>query len=481
MTTARTFDLISVGGGYAGLSAAARGAQLGLQSAVLEQGSGELYACNSRYAGGVMHVSYNDPKSAPDVLAKAINEISANYADPVLVSAIAHNAGRAVEWLKSEGASFARAGNIGWRQWILAPLRPHVTQMDWKGRGADVALRTLEKNLVQRGGRVERDTEVIDLIMEDGRCVGVIARQGSAEVEFRARAVVLADGGFQGNGGMVGHSISPAPRSLKQRGAGTGMGAGIRMARAVGAAISDMSAFYGHVLSRDAMHNERVWPYPQLDELGAAGLVVNCAGQRICDEGMGGVYIANHIAKQADPLGTAVIFDEAIWQGPGRAAAIPPNGTLITAGGTLIKAASIGELADKLAIDRATLEATVNSYNAALATGNTETLQPLRSATRRKPMPVSTAPFYGAPACCGLTYTMGGVRVNGEAAVIKTDGSAIAGLYAAGATTGGLEGGPAVGYVGGLVKALTLGLLAAESIAGKARSKSGGSIGAIGA
>ena len=161
-------SLIAVGGGYAGLSAAARAAQLGLKVAVLEQGSDELYACNSRYAGGVMHVSYHDPKSAPDVLSKAINDISAGHADPVLVEAIAHNAGRAVEWLKSEGASFARAGNIGWRQWILAPLRPAVTQMDWKGRGADVALRVLEKNLSQRGGTLYRDTEVIELIVDSG-------------------------------------------------------------------------------------------------------------------------------------------------------------------------------------------------------------------------------------------------------------------------------------------------------------------------
>jgi fumarate reductase flavoprotein subunit len=461
------YDLISIGGGYAGLAAAARAAQLGMKAAVLERGSEVLYACNSRYAGGVMHVSYNDPKSAPDVLTQAINEICAGHADPELVSAVAHNAGRAVEWLRSEGANFARAGNIGWRQWILAPLRPAVTQMDWKGRGADVALRVLEKNLSQRGGTLYRDTEVIELIVDSGECVGALARQGSAEVEFCARAVVLADGGFQGNGAMVAQSISPAPRSLKQRGAGTGMGDALRMARAAGAAISDLQAFYGHVLSRDAMVNDRVWPYPQLDELAAAGMVVNRAGHRIADEGMGGVYIANHIARQADPLGTTVIFDEAIWQGPGRAAAVPPNATLLTAGGTLHKADTLSALAAKLNLDADALETTLRDYNAALGSGSTSSLQPPRSATRRKPMPISTAPFYGAPVCAGLTYTMGGVRINAHAEVLREDLTSIPGLYAAGAATGGLEGGLAVGYVGGLIKALTFGLLAAERAAAK--------------
>ena len=106
------YDLISMGGGYAGLAAAARAAQLGLRTAVLERGSDELYACNSRYAGGVMHVSYNDPKSTPEVLVQAMNDICLGYSDAELVSAIAHNAGRAVEWLRKEGARFARAGGV---------------------------------------------------------------------------------------------------------------------------------------------------------------------------------------------------------------------------------------------------------------------------------------------------------------------------------------------------------------------------------
>ena len=462
------YDLISVGGGYAGLAAASRAAQLGLKAAVLERGSEELYACNSRYAGGVMHVSYNDPKSPRDTLAKAINEICAGHADAALVDAIATHAGRAVEWLRSEGASFARANTASWRNWVLAPLRPAVTQMEWKGRGADVALRTLEKNLAKRGGVLHRNTQVVDLIIENGRCVGVHAKQSESEIEieYHARAVVLADGGFQANAEMTGRHLTPAPLSVKQRNAGTGLGDGLRMARAAGAGVTKLDAFYGHVLSRDAMHNDRVWPYPQLDELAAAGLLVNKRGQRIGDEGMGGVYLANMIAREADPLGTAVIFDHAIWQGPGRAAAIPPNPTLLSAGGTLFKADTIAELAAKLGIDADVLAATVRDYNAALASGNLHNLQPLRSAARRKPLPITIAPFYGAPACAGLTYTMGGVRISGNAEVLRADHTTIPGLYAAGATTGGLEGGPVAGYVGGLIKALTFGLLAAEHVAG---------------
>ena len=464
-TSEHTFDLVSVGGGLAGMTAAVRAAQLGLKTAVLERSGDELYFCNSRVAGGVMHISYTDPSTPPDTLAKAVTEITAGYADAALVRALTANALRAVQWLQSVGVQFALATDAGWRNWLLAPVRPPATNLEWHGIGADMSLRQLETQLRERGGTLQRDTQVLDLIVENGAVAGVRARQGGVERAIRARAVVLADGGFQGNPDMVGRYISRKPQALKQRGTGTGRGDGIRMAQAAGAALSDMQAFYGHVLSRDAMHNERVWPYPQLDELAASGLLVNAAGQRLGDEGQGGVYIANLIARADDPLATTVVFDDAIWQGPGRAASIPPNAALLEHGGTLFKAGSLRELATMANIDAEGLEATVRDYNAALAANATAKLNPPRSSARRKAMPITTAPFYAAPACCGLTYTMGGVRTNGNAQVLREDGSIMRGLYAAGATTGGLEGGPVVGYAGGLMKALTFGLLAAEHLA----------------
>ena len=459
------FDLISVGGGYAGLVAAARAAELGLKAAVIERGKDELYACNSRFAGGVLHVSYRDPKAPPHELLSAIEELTAGHAQPALAKAVANNAGRAVDWLRQEGAMFMRAGTEGWRQWILAPLRPPVTHMEWKGRGADVTLRRLEKKLIERGGAVHRDTAAQALLMQDECCRGVLARCGAVDTLYRARSVVLADGGFQGNPALVGQYVSPVPDALKQRGAGTGHGDCIRMAREVGAGITTLEPFYGHILSRDAMHNERVWPYPQLDELAAAGILIDGRGRRFADEGLGGVFLANAIARCADPLSATVIFDETIWQKAGRAAAIPPNTTLVSAGGTLHRADTIAALAPKVGVSPGALETTIRDYNAAVESGRLAMLEPPRSEQRRKAQRIATAPFYAAPACAGLTYTMGGIMIDAHGRVISEHGGAITGLYAAGAATGGLEGGPAVGYVGGLIKAVVFGLLAAEHAA----------------
>ncbi len=67
--------------------------------------------------------------------------------------------------------------------------------------------------------------------------------------------------------------------------------------------------------------------------------------------------------------------------------------------------------------------------------------------------------------CAGITYTMGGIRVNEHACALRADGSIIEGLYALGSSTGGLEGGPAVGYTGGLAKSGVTALVAAEHAA----------------
>lgn len=459
------FDLISVGGGYAGLVAASRAAQLGLKVALIERGTDELYACNSRFAGGVLHVSYENPQASQQALLSAIAALTAGHAQPELAQAIAGSAGRAVDWLKAEGAVVLRVGNQAWRQCILAPPRPPVTSMEWRGHGSDVTLRRLEKNLLARGGALHRGTAALSLIMEEGRCRGVMATRGDAALTFRARSVVLADGGFQGNVDLVRQHLSPAPEQLKQRGAGTGYGDCMKMARAAGAGITSLDAFYGHLISRDALHSDRVWPYPQLDELACAGILVDPRAQRIADEGLGGVFLANAIARRADPLSTTIIFDEAIWQNAGRAAPIPPNPTLVNAGGTLQRADTIAALAAMIDVPPAALAKTVHDYNAAVDGAQLALLQPARSEPRRKAQRIATAPFYAAPVCAGLTYTMGGIAIDAHARVIGEHGAPLPGLYAAGAATGGLEGGPAAGYVGGLIKAIVFGLLAAEHAA----------------
>jgi fumarate reductase flavoprotein subunit len=75
-------------------------------------------------------------------------------------------------------------------------------------------------------------------------------------------------------------------------------------------------------------------------------------------------------------------------------------------------------------------------------------------------MPIRQPPFVAVPLCAGLTYTMGGLTIDPQARVLHTEGHPITGLFAGGGSIGGLEGGPYVGYTGGLAKALVFGRIA---------------------
>lgn len=469
MSANQNFDVVVVGGGIAGLSTANRAAQQGLKVALLERGTDERYLCNSRYSGGVLHIACHNAKDPAEKLIEVINGATSGKADPVLAKALATTAGRAIDWLREEGAKYIRVGNIVWQQHVLAPPRPIVAGLDWKGRGPDVTLRQLVANLEKRGGKMFR-LPAVALMEREGQCIGVEAGVGTAKQQFSARAVVLADGGFQGSAELVRAHMGIDLAKVKTRGAGTGVGDGLRMAQALGAQLSETKYFYGHMLSRDSFTNDKVWPYPQLDELGTVGIVVNDAGERFVDEGQGGVFVANTIARLANPLSTWAILDEAIWEGPGRAARIPANPQLANAGGTIIKAATLEELAAKCGIAAAPLASTIAAYKRALSAGQTAGLTPPRSAQPIIPMPIAKAPFYAVPLCAGVTYTFGGIYTDGDARVVSTRGAPIAGLYAVGATTGGLEGGTGGGYVGGLIKGVSFGLRAAEHIAQSLKS-----------
>lgn len=456
-------DVIVIGGGVAGLTAAVRSSQLGLSTLVLEKLSEDRYVCNSRLTGGVFHLALNDINQAPEVLVDAIMKSTGGAADAALARLMARNAKPVVSWLQSLGIRFIR-GADPWHSFVLAPPGIAALGRQWEGRAGDVLLRTLESKLTAAQGKILRGHAAFELIMEDSRCTGVRAHSGDGLVECFGKAVVLADGGFQASLDLLEKHISPNPSQVVQRNARTGMGDALRMATQVGAASSALGGFYGHVLSRDALTNDVLWPYPWLDELLKYYLMVDKQGKRFADEGCGGVYVANQIAALPDPAGTFVVCDEEGWQTAGKERFLPPNPNLTKAGATVICANSITELAQQTEIDPAGLEASIAAYNRALNSGKLHELTPPRTTEKAPARPITKPPFYAIPAAAGITYTMGGVRIDDGGRVQNTGGSPIAGLYAAGSSTGGVEGGPRVGYVGGLVKASTTGYICAETI-----------------
>jgi fumarate reductase flavoprotein subunit len=456
-----SFDVAIVGGGLAGLTAANRLAELGRKAIVLEKGTDELYMCNSRIAGGALHAAYREPRAPREEIAAAIRRATAGTADEDQVQAVAQTLPVFLDWLRKEGIRFVKVGADEYHRWVMAPPRPNRGGLYWKGLGGDVLLRTLEANFRKRGGSISRGRRVIDVGRQNDGLVVTAEREGGHD-RFAVKGVIFCDGGFQANPELVRQYISPDPSRLFQRNAGTGCGDGLQIAAALGAALTGMERFYGHLLAQDVFGNERLWPWPQIDPLAAAGIVVDASGKRFLDETDGGVLASNLIARLPDPLSASAIFDAAAWIEEGGRGIVPPNPVLEHSGAKLEIADSVGELAEKLGLPRDPLEATVAEVNAATDAGRASDLDPPRKGKSRV---LRTAPFRGIRLASGITYTMGGILIDGEGCVLDQNRERLPGLYAAGAASGGLEGGPSSGYVGGLAKAGVTGMRAAESAA----------------
>src|SRR5262249_61647609 len=174
---------------------------------------------------------------------------SGGAAKPALARAIAANGKRTIEWLTGEGARFVTRAlqKDAPGQKVLAPPRRLSAGLDWEGRGGDVLMRRLEQNLGNRGGVLMRGTRVVELIVENGACAGVVAQQDGRRSKIAARAVVIADGGFAANPQMVAQWITARADCVLARVGPGAHGDGIRMAEAAGAAIGGCGGFSGHV------------------------------------------------------------------------------------------------------------------------------------------------------------------------------------------------------------------------------------------
>jgi fumarate reductase flavoprotein subunit len=455
-------DVIVIGAGIAGLVAANRAAQLGKRVIVLEKSKEEKYLCNSRYTYGTFHINFTDVGADEDVLFGKIEACSEGLARKDLARTVAKDGRRLMQWLKSEGIDLVDLG--GYQTNVLAPPWREGFGLTWRGYAGDVALARLEKNLRQRQGRILRGMRARALKLTSS-AIEVETGEAEGAAKFKAPSVVIADGGFQADFDMIRAYICSAPEKLLARNGGTATGDGLRMAQAVGAASTGLGVFYGHLHSRDAMNTVRLWPRPYVDEVAAASIVIHADGHRFADEGLGGIYLSNAVARLHDPLGATIVFDQAIWDGPpGRGHTQPPNPLLPEAGGTLHRAGTIAELAGLIGIAPQRLEELVCEYNAAIDAGTPHMLSPPRRNDRYRAWPIKTAPFYAIPICAAITNTMGGIVVDGNGAVLDQSDAPMPGLFAAGSTVAGLDGGPNAGYVGGLIKA-TIALRAAEAIA----------------
>jgi tricarballylate dehydrogenase len=312
------------------------------------------------------------------------------------------------------------------------------------------------------------ETEAVSLEAdESGRVTGVHVRSGGSERLLNARSVVIACGGFEGAPDMLVEHLGPrgtelpliAPTLANNR------GDGIRLTAPLdGDVAGQFDMFHGEpVDTRTDKPDAVIYGYP-------FGIIVNRHCRRFFDEGQDsfdatferlGYEIWARQDQQAWFIGEKAILD---W---------PAVADIMLTDQPPVEGDTVAELATKLGLDPEALVATVGEYNAAIKPGPTD--RAIRDGKRTEGIdppksnwatPISNGPFIGYPMTTAITFTFGGIRSDDRARVLKRDGSAIAGLYAAGEVTGLYYKEYPAGT--SVLRALTFGRIAAREAAANA-------------
>lgn len=441
-------DIVIIGSGASGLTAAVTAAEEGVRVIVLEKQ--RSLGGTSNFFEGTFAVESQMQREryitySRDEAFKNIMEYSHWRANPRLVRAIVNESAETISWLQKQGVEFTDA-TINMPQ---APRTYHVV----KGKG-DALVRTLAIRAKALGVDIKLLTPVKRLIKQGERITGIIVDLDGEEVQIKARAVIIASGGYANNkewikkysGFDLGVNIIPVGNVDK-------MGDGIRMAFEVGATEEGLGLLevyrVGPVGPEFAMGCQIEFAATQPD------LWVNPRGERFCDESIGfyDTSVGNASARFKEGY-TFSLFDDSIIQriierGVDKNVAIqnPPGSrpldlkkemkAALERGTTeIFEADSIEELAQKIGVDSAVLKATVDEYNHYCEKRHDD----MFAKDPKYLWPLLDPKFYAVRARTVFLGTMGGIKINENTEVIDKKEKAIAGLYAAGFDAGGMYG-----------------------------------------
>lgn len=365
--------------------------------------------------------------------------------DPELVKTLCENTADSISWLESVGAPLTSVGAFGGAS-VKRIHRPVNAEGKTVSVGAYI-VPILEKNLADAGVEVILNTTVDTILTDANGAVCGVSGVGSdgSKLTVNADAVILATGGFGANLDMV-VSYKPELEGFMTTNAAGIQGQGILMAQELGAATVDMGQIQIHPTveaNTASLITEGL--------RGDGAILVNAEGKRFIDEvGTRDVVSAAEIAQTGSY--SYLIVDQAMADASNVIQGYISKG--FTTQGDTYEA-----LAAELGMDEAAFAETMNAWNACVEAKSDEEFGRTSFAS-----PLNTAPYYAIKVTAGVHHTMGGLKINSETQVLTEDGTAIPGLFAAGEVTGGVHGANRLGG-NAVADFVVFGRIAAESAA----------------
>jgi len=452
-------DIVVVGAGTAGLSAAIEAHDLGADVVVLEKM--DKPSGNSIYAVGIVAGLSRYQKEAgiedsKELFFKDWMEYTQGMAIPELVNTYIDNISDAIDWLTNLGV-----------KWQL-PLTVSPPPMRGRGHtviGGGLALvNALLEAANKRGIKILYNHKAVRLLWnEKMEVVGVRVLTPQGLKDFKARGgVILTYGGFHANQDYVTAYMGGDVARMPYRGSPYNTGDLMESLKQLGAKLIWLDQFHAGPIEPRTKINPVL-----VIENARVGVIVNVQGLRYVDEGETYVMIAKATAKQ--PLNKAFVIVDS--EGAKNTYVANIIKQYRAAGVDVPEANTIEELAGKMGVPPENLRKTIDEYNRAVREGREMYLSP--PCTQRlkvTPVTIEKPPFYAIVFSGGITATFGGPLINTKAQVLNTEDKPIPGLYAAGNAAAGLF---FYNYIGGtqLGACVVFGRIAARDAVARAKAK----------
>jgi len=446
-------DVLIVGAGACGLAAAIAAHDRGMSAAILEKrerpGGNSALSTGSVPAAGTRYQRQAGIDDDPERFFRDLMSIAPETDDVELVRRLTQVSSETVEWLVDQvGARLSLVTAYKHIGHSVPRLHAPVSR-----RGQDLVddlLRAAET----RGVPLAVRNPVSGLLTDGESVVGVRSRSNGSETEIRAGKTILAVNGFGGSPELV-RRFCPEIAGAQYFGAPGSTGEAIVWGEALGADFANMAAYQGYAAVAYPHGSLLSWT-----TIEKGGLLIGPDGRRFGDESSGYSGYARTVLKQAEP--TFAVFDQRIFD----IAAAEEEFVELSNHGGFKRAPTAEALAEALQVPPENLAGELKAYNAA-AQGTAGD----RFGRREFGIAPLQGDLYGCRVIPGLFHTQGGLRIDGNARVLRKDGKPIPNLFAGGGAAAGISGrSGALGYASGngLLTAIALGriagLAAAEEI-----------------
>jgi fumarate reductase flavoprotein subunit len=440
MSDTEKSSVLVVGAGMGGLVAAVRAQELGADVTLIEKGS---------QVGGTMVMSGGGIWCAKTY--EGIRKLVPR-GNPDLCRALVENFTDSVEWLEGIKAPVTNIPVPAYNE-----VERWVVEMD---PGTSQFAAHMRDLFLSEGGTLHVDTSALKLIIgEHGEVQGVTARTLDGLATFRADATILATGGFQGSSELLTRYFGRWADRLIRRANPRSVGDGLMLGTDAGASTSgSMASFYGHLLPAPPAVVPPEDFVAVTQYFSSHSVLVNQQGERFTDESNGDEMNAQATALESEAL-AYMIYDHDVYSQHAIVRVFDKFYDSKAMGAPAATADTIEELAaimEGWGVYAPGVLETVRQYNEAVAAG---TPQHLRIPRLDHAEPVLKAPLYALGVTPGVTFTLGGLKINANAQVIDRRDIPMPGLYAVGADGGGIFNEK---YGGGLCLGLVFGRLAAQ-------------------